>query len=332
MILLCTAAVAQGSLSNRYVAFAIQGDLRPAAGLLASLDASGSDADLALATQFHARFVARSEPAAPASGDVLVDRVVAAYRTYWREALMGDQPPAQSEARLLSTLRAALAQHGANPVPGDGGSTYAALAPALEDAGYHVLASHASPLQDLFLWRRQETREYLVELTDQSRSVRVAFLSEFPSQGWKHYASLGLATTTGWVEGDTLYCVEWAYAPDSENFRVSYLQHEARHLADFERFPGLSSAELEYRAKLTELAFATTTLPRLLEDFRSKAALNPESPHALANHRVVEDLHRELFETASRTDARWPTLNPAQVNRAARQLLVRDTQRLEGQM
>ena len=54
---------------------------------------------------------------------------------------------------------------------------------------------------------------------------------------------------------DTLYCVEWAYAPDTENFEVSYLKHEAQHLADFQRFPGLPSAELEYRAKLTELAF-----------------------------------------------------------------------------
>ena len=45
----------------------------------------------------------------------------------------------------------------------------------------------------------------------------------------------------------------------SETFLVSYLKHEARHFADTLDFPNLSGADLEYRAKLTELAFACGT-------------------------------------------------------------------------
>ena len=330
LLLPAAAAASEASLSARYAALAIQGDLRPATHLFADIDSSASPTDRALAAAFRARFIGSTETEAPASGNPLVDRVIMAYRAYWREALVGDDLTAAPDDRLEASLAAALGpQLALERAGGDG--VYSTLATALESAGFRALVSDAPPLRDLFVWGRQETRAYDVELTDESRRVRVAFLSEFQSQGWKHYASLGLASTSGWVEGDTLYCVDWAYAPDSEAFRVSYLKHETRHLADLERFPGLSSAELEYRAKLTELAYATTTLPRLVTDFRAKAADNPDSPHAAANFRVTQQLAQALFGDADVADARWAALNASEVNRVARRLLARDTLRLEGE-
>jgi len=237
-----------------------------------------------------------------------------------------------AEARLVTSLISTLEDAGAAPRPLAAGDVYAALVPVLEVQGVHALVSHAAPLQDLFVWRRQDVRAFVVELTDQAREVRVTFLADFASQGWKHYASLGLATTTGWVEGDTLYCVEWAYAPDTENFEVSYLKHEAQHLADFQRFPGLPSAELEYRAKLTELAFASKTLRRLLADFSAKRARNPDSPHAEANWRVVRDVYEALYGTESIGEVNWAAVDVGRVNRVARRLLAEDTARLEQEM
>ena len=143
--------------------------------------------------------------------------------------------------------------------------------------GIHFLDTPAPPLRDLFLWETEENTSYTVSLTDRTQKVRVTFMAGLYSVGWKQFATLGLVSTTGWVEGDRLYCVEWAYDRESENFEVSYLKHESRHLADFELFPELQSTDLEYRAKLTELVFATTSIMRLLDDFTNKSALNPDS-------------------------------------------------------
>lgn len=316
------------SLSSRYIAHAIQGDLQPARYLFEGLGPDEPAADLDLADRFRQRFVKHSESPFPQSGNERVDRIIASYRTYWRNTLMADESRPQSEARLAEALRSLV---GPSADPGERltrKEIFAAVAPAVRRQGFHALASEASPLQDLFVWRGQETREYAVELVDQTRAVTVTFLSDFYSQGWKHYASLGLATTTGWVDGDTLYCVERAYAVRTENFEVSYLKHEAQHLADFERFPGLPSVHLEYRAKLTELAFAEDTLRRLLDDFAARAAPNRESPHAEANWRVLQDVYRELHGTAVPTNATWAAAELPKVGRAAQRLLLEDTERL----
>ena len=201
---------------------------------------------------------------------------------------------------------------------------------ALEERGFHYLETKAPPLQDLFLWKREENKSYTVRLTDRSQPVRVTFMSEIYSMGWKQFATLGLVATTGWVNGERLYCVNGAYDRLSENFRVSYLKHESRHLADFKRFPGLPSTELEYRAKLTELAFATTSLRELLEDFTLKSSPDPGSPHTLANYRVTRDVYEALYKKGFPESGNpWVQLNVSAANKAARDLLASNTELLE---
>jgi hypothetical protein len=184
-------------------------------------------------------------------------------------------------------------------------------------------------LQDLLVWRTQREAEFEVILTDQKRTVSVVFMSDFHSLGWKHYASLGLASTTGWVDDGTLYCVDGMYERDTETFEVSYLKHESRHLADLEQFPDLSAADLEYRAKLTELIFASKTQRRLLDDFTAKRAPNADSPHAAANFRLTNDLWRELYDTPfAGGEQAWMSISRDKVSRTARRLLAMDTTRL----
>ena len=77
----------------------------------------------------------------------------------------------------------------------------------MESEGYHVLEDRAPPYRDLFVWREETVVTYRVRLTDRSYDVPVVFMDDFVSMGWKHYAALGLASTTGWVEDGRLYCV-----------------------------------------------------------------------------------------------------------------------------
>jgi len=318
------------SISDRYIAIAIQGDLQAAGSLLDEVDASSPAADRELVEQFRQRFIARSEPHLDVSGNAFVDSIITLYRDYWVRALL----PLTVQPNVAGTLETALAEslrlHGGRSMDFDSpDDPYAVLQQALEAQGMRALVGPAPPLQDLLIWKSQTERQYEIELTDQTATVNVVFMSDFYSLGWKHYAALGLASTTGWVDDGTLYCVEWAYAPGTETFEVSYLKHEGRHLADLKRFPGLPAVDLEYRAKLTELAFAGSTQRRLLDDFTAKSAVNPQSPHAEANFRVTRDLWGDLYGTPFPGGSQaWMTVSRDKVNRAARRLLAEDSARL----
>jgi hypothetical protein len=63
----------------------------------------------------------------------------------------------------------------------------------------------------------------------------------------------------GWAikEDANLYCNKGDYDLNSEHFKVSYLKHETIHFTDLNEYPQLSSADLEYRAKLIELMYCT---------------------------------------------------------------------------
>ena len=324
-----------GPISDRFISLALQGDLVSASTLFERHIAEpGRMSDEALATQFQLRFIERDEDLSPNTGDEFADAVVRAYRQYWVRSLMQDLPGPEADAYLEVSLENALQVLGYESPHKPSESVFTAVGSALQSRGFYYLDTPAPPFRDLFLWRKQERNGYSVRLTDRTQKVNVVFISEIASLGWKHFATLGLVSTTGWVEDDTLYCVSWAYDRGSENFEISYLKHESRHLADFERFPGLESVELEYRAKLTELSFASISTRRLLDDFSKKSTLNPQSPHGMANYRVTRDMFLEMNgeqypEQAVSGASPWQGARVRNVNLAARALLERNTQMLE---
>jgi len=328
----CTDIAAQEqSISDRYISLALQGDLSQAASLFADpARKQGAPVAQELSEIFHLRFMERTESEFPDTGDPLVNSITSAYRQYWTQALMGDEPTEQETQNLEASLSAILAAANEAGPAIEGTDTYQRMGHVLGRKGYGFLETFAAPLRDLFLWKNEEIRKYSVRLTDRTTNVNVVFMNEIFSLGWKEYATLGLVSTTGWVENGQLYCVAWAYDRSSETFEVSYLKHESRHLADFNDFPGLSSSELEYRAKLTELSFASKTLHRLLNDFTQKSANNPESPHAFANFRVTRTLHRELYdEPFPESGDPWAWLSTQRVNRTARSLLQKNSEILQ---
>ena len=100
------------------------------------------------------------------------------------------------------------------------------------------------------------------------------------------YLTFGRYGTSGWASPDgTINCVEQAYDFESERFLVSLLKHEAQHTVDMKQFPGITPAELEYRAKLVELHYSCDL--GLLQKFLSEADENrAEDSHAVASARI----------------------------------------------
>ncbi len=310
---------------------ALQGNLAEAGSLFEVSTVNASPAHEAeLADRFESRFITRDEDLSPGTGDVFADTVVLIYRDYWVRTLTGELGFEEGESFLQRSLLDLL-EHMPEPgVPDSALDPFARVGAVLKEKDFYFLDTPAPPLRDLFLWTGEENTRYTVRLTDRSQAVRVTFMTGILSLGWKEFATLGLVSTTGWVEGTRLYCVEEAYDRDTENFRISYLKHESRHLADFERFPGLPSAELEYRAKLTELAFASTSLPGLLDDFTVKSSPSPESPHTFANYRVTRDMYRSMHDAPLPVSGDpWQGVDISTVNKTARILLRQNTESLE---
>ena len=119
-----------------------------------------------------------------------------------------------------------------------------------------------------------------------------------------------------------MYCLCRHYDLEWERFRLSFLKHEARHFADYELYPELQASDLEYRGKLTELAFSEEGTYGLLEHFHNSANRVENAPHPLANWYVIEGLSGLLLDGKWPPDASgWQSIPKEEVRRAARLLL-----------
>lgn len=278
-----------------------------------------------------------SEDLPPRSGAIL-----AAYRNYWQNAMLRRTTTAEAESRLLSDLNA-IAGTAAADTTGAGGGLEAAserAKAAIDSEGLHALTGVTSPFWELMIWKVHTPTTYKVKLTDRTLSVRVVFLDDFVSLGWAAYATCGRAHTGGWATSEELYALRSSYDLDSENFRVSYLAHEGRHFADYKRFPKLEQPELEYRAKLTEIALSDTTTHSLIAEFARRTVRDRSVPHSFANHCVARDMAKAVFGNGAggsgdgaaggvaEATARWAGVPADRLRREARRLLEASDARL----
>ena len=116
----------------------------------------------------------------------------------------------------------------------------------------------------------------------------------------------------------------------SEEFLISYLAHEGRHFGDYKLFPNLKSSDLEYRAKLTELALAKTTLQETISFFINNSNSQSSNAHSKANYNVIKDMSTLLFKRGFEYDtSKWTKLSEKKIHKAAQKLLKKDTRRLQ---
>lgn len=236
------------------------------------------------------------------SADPFIRRLLAQYRRYWWKALSAPDRRADHEAALRHGLATLL---GREPVD-DMATLEAALQEELRRRGHHGLFGRTPPLRELMLWRTQTSREEAVALPEGEHQVRIELLDDFVSLGWSAWALCERSATGGWATRDALFAVVPRYKDglDSEAFRVVFLAHEAQHFADKQRWPGLAAWELEYRAKLVELAMAGQELAsKRLTGFSQSQSDDLDSPHTYANKRVVAALAVRLGQPPTEASA-----------------------------
>ena len=264
-------------------------------------------------------------PVGTGLSDPFLSRLLSTYREYWLRSLRGERPDGENQTWLLGELNARVEAEG-----GKAATSLDALEPTLQmmvrDRGYHVLLGQTLPLRELMLWKTESERNYEVALPEGIQPVKVVFMDDFASLGWAGFATCDRHHSGGWTKPAALYAVRSAYDLESEDFKVSYLTHEAQHFADNRRFPKLQrQEELEYRAKLAELAMGSNTVHDLLASFAGNVSEDPAVPHSYANGRVVHDLGARLFPGAAPV---WGDATVARINAAAAELLRENTAKL----
>ena len=215
--------------------------------------------------------------------DVLND-ILRLYQIYYRDIFYCSLPEAEAADKLLTQLKLLMDVPDADEV-----LLAEKLQTVFEANGYHAQFGKTQGYYGPYVWRDTVPIVYSVELPRGTAKYSVNILKGFVFRSWMDYLTFGRYGTGGWASPDgTINCIEQAYDFESERFLVSLLKHEAQHTADMKEFPGITPAELEYRAKLVELCYSGDL--GLLQKFISESdESRANDSHAVASARIKRE-------------------------------------------
>ncbi len=221
------------------------------------------------------------------------------YQVYYRDTFYCGVPEAEAADRLLAQLRALLHLPDAEEA-----LLAERLQSVFEAEGYHALFGKTQGYYGPYIWRETVPTVYQVQLPDGTAEYTVNILKGFIFRSWMDYLTFGRYGTGGWASPDgTINCIQQAYDFASERFLVSLLKHEAQHTVDMKRFPEITPAELEYRAKLVELHYSGDV--GLLQKFLSEADESKAGDsHATASAKIKREFADTDQESLSCIQAR----------------------------
>jgi hypothetical protein len=335
--LICTGLFAQAdSIKFNYreiFASALDGNM---SGVLRTIDVDTnklSIRDRKMKNAFESRFGFSTDRDAPQGSPI--EGLLAIFKDYWRKSLLDNS--VNYDSLLIRNLTAFLANEYAPAKSLTASSADDSIDVYLKKyigslnlytTGY----GRTGRLLDLLVWKTQKDTVYSFSVSGESLEAPVTFMQDFVTLGWEQYATLGKLHPGGWATQESLFCVKSAYDLSSEDFLIGYLAHEGRHFTDYKLFPKLGSADLEYRAKLTELSMLETTLFTTLEFFIANSKAGSENGHSHANYCVIRDLSRVLFHSEFESDiAKWKQLGPEAIHKAAAKTLKTNTRLLKKQ-
>ena len=206
------------------------------------------------------------------------------YQIYFRDTFYCGLPEAEAADKLRKQMKALLDMPDA-----DEALLTERLRSVFEANGFHALFGKTQGYYGPYIWRDTVPTAYRVELPAGTAEYTVNILKGFVFRSWMDYLTFGRYGTGGWASPDgTINCIEQAYDFESERFLVSLLKHEAQHTADMKKFPEITPAELEYRAKLVELHYSGDL--GLLQKFLSEAdESKANDSHAVASARLKRE-------------------------------------------
>lgn len=234
-------------------------------------------------------------------GPSLVNELTRIFQTYWHKVLLQELSQEDGHHFLFKEIAPLVTRLGGSigdfsELEFDRVAKFLTL--KLKEVGYFSIIGNVSPHLNFMAWKSEKTIPYSVVLGDgQVQKVNVILMNDFVSLGWAAYATFDKLYVGGWVGDAALHCVASAYDLKSENFRISFLSHEARHFADIKKYPSLKSVDLEYRAKLNELFLSKKSYASLMKKFLLEQGDNRENPHSYASFIMIKNLSKKLATT-----------------------------------
>ncbi|KOY86399.1 hypothetical protein AD998_09805 [bacterium 336/3] len=297
--------------------------------------------ELEIKKRYISRFLTKDEKFTFYSNDNEVQQILNYYYSYWQMVLTREHPYDSSKLALENKIVLLLKEKysAVQKIPTDSikNNLQSLLSDYLGDEKKIIsVIDFNSTIADIYLWEKESEKSYRVKLPDTTMSIKVTFMEDIITLGWSEFASLNKITTGGFVANTGIYCVPKSlryggYELKSEKFLISYLKHETQHFYDVPKFPNLSFADREYRAKLIELVYAKKTLYNLIEDFTSQANTDDrENSHPYADYILIRDLSREIFRCEFEKDmAKWKSVSKKKINKAAYKTLQSNTKALQ---
>ncbi|WLR54548.1 hypothetical protein LC048_19295 [Mesobacillus subterraneus] len=309
---------------DHFYSLCLQGDLNSAMDYLDSIQPRTKEIE-EIQQMYIERFYSQ-EPAEPIlEDDQWIKEVLAAYHHYFQGVLTKADLIHDAELTLNDRLRMLLKVE--SPFTID--ETENELAAIFTEKGYHFLGGVTPPFRGAYIWKRCETVDFNVEIPHRSITVTVHMMSDFLLEGWIGFATFNNRTVGGWAKEDGLYCNVKSYNNlGDDDFQVCYLKHEAQHLSDYSCFPGLTSAELEYRAKLVELIY--TKNHSILNKFLNDAKNDPDFPHPYASYNLIKNISSKILEKDYESNMNvWLAVDYQKISSAALELFDENTSALK---
>jgi hypothetical protein len=288
--------------------------------------------------KLHLRFIAKSEILENTSGNKIIYDVSNIYRGYWKTQLLKKNPKDRNDSSLYNTLADYLLNNQLTKFSRDSLKKTikndSELKRIIEGEGFKAEFKYRNGFQEVFIWDKETIDKYRVTLPKDTLNATVIFIENYHLNGYDNYASLGNSQVGGWAikESATLYCNKSDYDLNSEKFKISYLKHESIHFADLNDYPNLSSADLEYRAKIIELMYCTqkTIYDRILQFLNGASSADRNHSHPYANYNLIKNLSRLLFNSEYESDyTKWENISVETINNAASVLYERSEDTLQ---
>ena len=318
---------------NKIYSYVLQRDVAKVLTVLNTLPEKGLSSDeKKIKEKYFHRFEDQDEVIDFNTDDEILIDVLKIYQTYWKQALLDKDNVKKYETELKESISSYLKK---NDYPTQHNYVKDTLTQQgikenftqhlknfLSEKGYYSATGHTAAFFDLFVWSTEVPTEYKVDLPETEVTTTIIFLEDVVTMGWEEFASFGKVYPGGWATKEVLYAVGKAYDTSSENFKVSYLKHESQHFADYKKYPNLSGADLEYRAKLTELIYAEETLYKVIRSFIRNGSSEGRNPHAFSGYALIRDLSEKIFENDFVTEIeQWQSIPSGKIKEESENLL-----------
>lgn len=310
---------------------ALDGNINKALNIIYSIDSSElNEKEIIFKKEFILRFGSEKDESNFLTGiDSGINELLLIYKNYWRNSFLNSDTNFENDLKKELTDFFKIGYTAESEISIDSPENEIDLAlknyinsKALNTSGFGKTGKY----YDLLVWKSQTDTSYSFNINDEVINCKVVFMEEFVTLGWEEYATIGKYYPGGWATKESLFCVKSAYDLNSENFLISYLAHEGRHFEDYKLFPKLSGADLEYRAKLTELSMLSETLFKVLEHFILSSNYESDNAHSIANYCVIRDLSLEFYGIDfEKNIERWKSLSANEINVKAYSLLKKNT-------